>query len=153
MRLAWLQRCILIAGCLALALPAFAFHPAPGEWEVRVALNGAADKPKRECFKGDEVDKFMNSNERGMFRHCKRSNLKRGATELSASYDCERGTGEMKYSLINTDRLQGEIVMRETLARTATAPKGDARITTISMSAKRVAAACSKRTDDDDDAD
>lgn len=144
---------MLLVCALICSAPALAFRPAPGEWEVRVALNGAVDKPKSECFKGDEIDKFMNSNERGMFRHCKRHNLKRSATELSASYDCERGTGEMKYSLINTDRMQGDIVMRETLGKSASALKGDVRITTLSMSAKRVAAACTKRTEEDDEAD
>lgn len=153
MRFAAPFKLALLACCVVNLSLAFAFRPAPGEWEVRVALNGAADKPKRECFKGDEVDKFMNSNERGMFRQCKRHNLKRGASELSASYECERGTGEMKYTLINPDRLQGDIVMRETLGKSTAGPKGDVRITTISMSAKRIASACSKRTDEDEDAD
>lgn len=148
-----MRRSVLMVSALLATTPALAFRPAPGEWEVRVALNGAADKPTRECFKGDEVDKFMNGNERGLFRQCKRQNLKRGATELTASYACERGTGEMKYSLINADRLQGEVVMRETLGKGAAAANGNVRITTISMTAKRVAAACTKRADDDEDAD
>jgi hypothetical protein len=148
-----MKRCIsrlaLLVTCAFTLTGSYAFKPAPGEWETRMSLNGEIDKPRRQCFRGDEVDKFMAGNEDGMFRRCKRRDLKRGATELSASYDCERGTGDMKFTLISADRLQGNVVMRETNGK----GKDAVKITTLTMSAKRIAAVCSKKKEDDDDAD